>query len=82
MMRIVIWLLFGTLLAACSGSNRVEDIVPAWANTPPSRPAAPYVTRKQQFQDVSKPVAESGNGSPNRPDSQEPKKAEVRYSEE
>jgi hypothetical protein len=56
MMRIVALLIFGTLLAACSGSNRVEDIVPAWANTPP-RPATHYMAHKKQVEGRSKPDA-------------------------
>jgi hypothetical protein len=57
MMRIVVLLIFGTLLAACSASNRVEDIVPAWANTPP-RPTPQYVARKNRLEGQSKPDAE------------------------
>ncbi len=54
MMRIVVLLIFGTLLAACSGSSRVEDIVPAWANTPqPS--ATHYVAQKKHVEGRSKP---------------------------
>jgi hypothetical protein len=56
MMRIVISLLMGTLLAACSGSNRVEDILPAWANTPQS-PATQYVAHKKHVEARSKPDA-------------------------
>jgi hypothetical protein len=67
MTRIVVLSILGTLLAACSGSNRVEDIVPAWANTPP-RPATQYVAQKKQLERPSKPDAEP----------LEPKKAEVR----
>jgi hypothetical protein len=42
MMRIAALSIFGALLSACSGSSRVEDIVPGWANTPPRRPAMQY----------------------------------------
>jgi hypothetical protein len=31
------------------GSNRVEDIVPTWANTPP-RPATQYTARKNHLE--------------------------------
>ena len=41
MVRIVVMSVLAALLAACSGSSRVEDIVPAWANTPP-HPATQY----------------------------------------
>jgi hypothetical protein len=37
-------LLLATLLAACSGSDRVEHIVPTWANSPPPTPR--YQARK------------------------------------
>jgi hypothetical protein len=36
MMRTVGFLVVAPLLAACSGSNRIEGMVPGWANTPPS----------------------------------------------
>jgi hypothetical protein len=39
-------LLLATLLAACSGSDRVEHIVPAWANSPP--PTSRYQARKDR----------------------------------
>jgi hypothetical protein len=47
------------------------------ANTPP--PRLQYVTSKRQLEDVSKPVAESGSGSIQYPDSQEAKKTEVQH---
>jgi hypothetical protein len=34
-MRLVAISILAALLAGCSASSRVEDIVPAWANTPP-----------------------------------------------
>jgi hypothetical protein len=40
------------LLSACSGSSRIEHVVPAWANT---RPASQYEARKPS----GKPIAES-----------------------
>jgi len=45
MMRIIAVSTFVALLAACSGSDRVEGIVPAWANTPP-QPAVQYSGRR------------------------------------
>jgi hypothetical protein len=39
MMRIAAVLIFTALLAACSGSDRVEGIVRGLANTPPHAPA-------------------------------------------
>jgi hypothetical protein len=56
MMRILVFSICGTLLAACSGSNRVEDLVPAWANTPP-RPTPHYAARKNGLEGHSKPDA-------------------------
>ena len=41
MTRLVASLIFGALLAGCSGSNRVEGIVPTWANAQPPRGEAP-----------------------------------------
>ena len=40
-MPVVAVLIVATLLAACSGSSRVEHVVPAWANTP-TRPAPQF----------------------------------------
>jgi hypothetical protein len=38
------------LLANCSGSSRLEEIVPDWANTPPRHPTAQYAAPKNQSQ--------------------------------
>jgi hypothetical protein len=38
------------LLASCSGSSRLEEIVPDWANTPPRHPATQYAAPKNQSQ--------------------------------
>jgi hypothetical protein len=46
-MRIVAILVFTALLAGCSASSRLEDVVPAWANTPPPHPAAHHARRNQ-----------------------------------
>jgi hypothetical protein len=56
MMRIVAVSVFAALLAACSGSNRVEDIVPAWANTP--HPATQYTARRNRSEDHGPVAAE------------------------
>jgi hypothetical protein len=45
MMRIVAASTFAALLAACSGSDRVEGVVPAWANPPPQS-AVEYSARR------------------------------------
>jgi hypothetical protein len=76
MKRIVLLLNFAILLSACSGSSRVEGIIPGWANTSPPRPAAQYVTRNQPSE-TSKPLAQSGSGSIQHPEPQEAKKTEV-----
>jgi hypothetical protein len=47
MMRIVAVFIFAMLLAACSGSDRVEGIVPGWANTPPPSPVHHTAHRSQ-----------------------------------
>ena len=44
-MPVVAVLIVATLLAACSGSSRVEHVVPGWANTP-ARPAPQVVAGK------------------------------------
>jgi hypothetical protein len=49
MMRIVAASFFAVLLAACSGSDRVEGIVPGWANTSP-QPAIQYGARRNQLE--------------------------------
>src|SRR5260370_41983681 len=58
MMRIVALLIFGALLGACSGSSRVEDIVPGWVNTPPRRPATQYAAPKNHLEGRGTPEAE------------------------
>jgi hypothetical protein len=57
MERISLLTIFATLLlVGCSGSSRVEDIVPAWANAaPPS--ATRYIAQKQQREGRSIPDA-------------------------
>ncbi len=75
MMRIVALLIFGALLAACSGSNRLEDIVPGWANTPPRRPATQYAAPKNQLEGRGTLEVEP-RGAPEA-EPQEAKKAEI-----
>jgi len=50
------FILAALLLSACSGSSRVEHVVPAWANT---RAASPSVAHKPPPDANSKPIAES-----------------------
>jgi hypothetical protein len=47
-MRLMAILLFAALIAGCSGSSRVEDVVPAWANTPPPHSATQHAARRNQ----------------------------------
>lgn len=69
-MRIAVLLACGILLTACSGSNRVEDIVPAWANTSP-RSATRYVAQKKHLEERSTPDAK-----PQTPQTAGPQEAE------
>lgn len=62
-MRVVAISVLAILLAACSGSDRVERIVPGWANTP-ARPAPQYAARKNRAEDQSQPVAEPQPAKP------------------
>jgi hypothetical protein len=57
-MRIVAILVFTALLAGCSASSRVEDVVPAWANTPPPHPATQHAARRNQPEGRSAVAAE------------------------
>jgi hypothetical protein len=75
MVRIVVMSVLAALLAACSGSSRVEDIVPAWANTPP-HPATQYSARKTQVQGRG-PLAAEQRAPPAAEPQQEPKKPEA-----
>jgi hypothetical protein len=56
-MPVVAVLIVATLLAACSGSSRVEHVVPAWANTP-TRPAPQFAAGKTRADDRGKSDAE------------------------
>jgi hypothetical protein len=47
-MRLVAISVLTALLAGCSGSSRLEDVVPAWANTPPPQPATQHAARHNQ----------------------------------
>lgn len=50
MLRILVVGILSALLANCSGSSRLEEIVPDWANTPPRHPTAQYAAPKNQSQ--------------------------------
>jgi hypothetical protein len=56
MMRILVVSIFGALLASCSGSSRVEDLLRA--NAPP-HPAAQYPARKSTLDNRSSPNTEA-----------------------
>jgi hypothetical protein len=48
MLRILVVWILSALLAGCSGSSRLEEIVPDWANAPPRREATQYAAPKNQ----------------------------------
>jgi hypothetical protein len=50
MLRILVVWILSALLAGCSGSSRLDEIVPDWANTPPRHPTAQYAAPKNQSQ--------------------------------
>ena len=50
MLRILVVGILSVLLASCSDSCRLEEIVPDWANTPPRHPATQYAAPKNQSQ--------------------------------
>ena len=50
MLRILVVWILSALLAGCSGSSRLEEIVPDWANAPPRHPATQYAAPKNQSQ--------------------------------
>jgi hypothetical protein len=60
MMRIIVVCLFGALLAACSGSSRIEDILQA--NTSP-QPTTRQTARKSHIEDRSAPEAKARTAS-------------------
>jgi len=62
-MPVVAVLILATLLAACSGSSRVEHVVPAWANTP-TRPAPQVVAGKPRPDDRGAPATDPQPAKP------------------
>jgi hypothetical protein len=58
-MPVVAVLMVATLLAACSGSSRVEHVVPAWANSP-TRPAPQALAGKPRPDDRGTREPEAG----------------------
>jgi hypothetical protein len=76
MVRVALLLGGGILLTACSGSNRAEDILPAWANSPPSS-ATHYVTQRRHAEARSKPdtlpqAEAQTQGPPGPPEAEKP----------
>ena len=58
MLRILVVWILSALLAGCSGSSRLEEIVPDWANTPPRREATQYAVPKNQSRSRTSLAAE------------------------
>jgi hypothetical protein len=83
MMRILVVSIFAALLANCSGSSRLEDVVPGWTNTPSRRPAVQYAAPKNHLEGQGAVAAEPRRTPQIEPqeakkaEPQEPKKAEV-----
>jgi hypothetical protein len=78
MMRIIVLCLVGALLAACSGSSRIENILQA--NTSP-QPTARQTARKNPIEDRSAPEAKARTAPAAEP--QDAQKSTVRsFSEE
>src|SRR5438552_15652151 len=48
MLRILVAWILSALLTGCSGSSRLEEIVPDLANAPPRRDATQYAAPKNQ----------------------------------
>ena len=63
MLRILVAWILSALLAACSGSSRLEEIVPDWANAPPRRDATQYAAPKNQSRGRASLAAEQ-RGTP------------------
>jgi len=63
MLRILVVWILSALLAACSGSSRLEEIVPDWANAPPRRDPTQYAAPKNQSRGRASLAAEQ-RGTP------------------
>ena len=63
MLRILVVWILSALLAGCSGSSRLEEIVPDWANAPPRRQATQYAAPKNQSRGRASVAAEQ-RGTP------------------
>ena len=80
MIRIVAISLSAALLAGCAGSNRVDEAVHTWVNTP-ARPAAQSATRQNQSGERATREAQSRTRPAAAPQ-QEAKQPEVRTASE
>ena len=80
MMRVVAIFFSATLLTACAGSNRVDDIFHTWVNAP-ARPAPQHTARKDQSGDRATREARSRTRPAATPQ-QEAKQPEVRTASE
>jgi hypothetical protein len=78
--RIVAISFSAALLAACAGSNRVDEVVHTWVNAP-ARPAPQYTARKNQSGERATREADSRTQTTPAPQ-QEAKKAEVQTASE
>src|SRR5260370_35780777 len=58
MLRILVAWILSALLAGCSGSSRLEEIVPDWANAPPRHEATQYAAPKNQSRGRASVAAE------------------------
>jgi hypothetical protein len=63
MLRILVVWILSAVLAGCSGSTRLEEIVPDWANAPPRREATQYAAPKNQSRGRASLAAEQ-RGTP------------------
>jgi hypothetical protein len=63
MLRILVAWILSALLTGCSGSSRLEEIVPDWANAPPRRDATQYAAPKNQSRGRASLAAEQ-RGTP------------------
>ena len=70
-MPVIAVLIVATLLAACSGSSRVEHVVPAWANTP-TRPAPQVVAGRPRADDRGTRAPEPQQAKPPEPQPAKP----------
>jgi hypothetical protein len=71
-MRLVAISVLTALLAGCSASSRVEDIVPAWANTPPTHGAVQRAAHRNQPEGRGAVAAEPKSAAEAQSDARKP----------